>query len=100
MGKHVLHCLALLTLSAIAGIAAARPPAAPVPDSGGPILLGPYFEILIDRDAKLGLEDVVGAEFKRSFQDVPGFGFTSAALWLRISAEGQVAAAGWWYAFE
>jgi 7TMR-DISM extracellular 2 len=73
MGKHVLHCLAPLTLSAIAGIAAARPPEAPLPDSRSPILLGPYFEILLDRDAKLGFEEIVGAEFKPNSQGVAGF---------------------------
>jgi signal transduction histidine kinase len=77
-------------LSAIAGIAAARPPAAPLPDSRGPILLGPYFEILVDRDAKLGFEEIVGAEFKPSSQDVPGFGFTSAALWLRFRLSSEL----------
>ena len=84
MGKCVLKGIALLILSAIASTAAARPPTAPIPDSRGSILLGPYFEIFLDRDAKLGFDEILGAEFKPSAQDLPGFGFTSAALWLRF----------------
>jgi signal transduction histidine kinase len=84
MGKRVLRCVVILVLGAMAGIALARPPAPPLPDSRGPVLLGPYLEIFVDRDAKLGFEEVRAAEFKRSGEAVPSFGFTSSAVWLRF----------------
>jgi hypothetical protein len=84
MVKQILYCLAILSLSIVAGRTAALPFAPPMPDSRGPILLGPYFEILVDRDAKLGFEEARAAAFQRNSQDVPNLGFTSSALWLRF----------------
>jgi signal transduction histidine kinase len=40
--------------------------------------------MLVDQDAKLGLEEVRGAAFQQNSQDVPNLGFTSSALWLRF----------------
>jgi signal transduction histidine kinase len=84
MRKLIVHGVAVLALSAAAGITAARPPAPPLPDSRGPILLGPYFEVFVDREAKLGFEEVRTAPFERSTQEVPSFGFTGSAIWLRF----------------
>jgi two-component system, sensor histidine kinase LadS len=84
MRNILLNGLAILSLGVATGTTAALPSAPPLPDSRGPILLGPYFEILVDRDAKLSLDEARAAEFQGNSQDVPNLGFTSSALWLRF----------------
>ena len=75
-------------LFVVAGTASAAPQQPPLPGSDGPVPLGPYFEKLVDRDAKLSIEEVRSglrdAEFQRNHEVVPNLGMTTSALWLRF----------------
>jgi signal transduction histidine kinase len=84
MGKRAYRGFVILALTAMAGMSAARPPTPPLPDSSGPVLLGPYLELFVDPDSKLGFEEVRAAPFRQSREDVPNLGFTSSALWVRF----------------
>jgi signal transduction histidine kinase len=84
MRTLLVHRFAVLALSAVAGIAAAQPPTPPLPSVDGPVFLGPYFEVFVDPAAKLDFEEVRTAQFRRSTQAVPSFGFTGSAVWLRF----------------
>jgi len=80
--------LLVASLVLFGGTALASPPPPPLPGLSGPLSLGPYFEVLIDRDAKLSFEEVRSsrwdAEFQRHTGEVLNLGYTSSALWLRF----------------
>jgi len=54
----------------------------------GMVTLGPYLDILEDPDGQWGIEDVISpdlsSQFIRNTVDVPNFGFTESAYWVRF----------------
>jgi signal transduction histidine kinase len=88
MRRSVCIDFAILVFAAWTGTAQARPLAPPLPGHDGPVLLGPYVEVLEDREGRLRLEDVLSPRyapgFVRSESHMPNFGFTSSAFWFRF----------------
>jgi signal transduction histidine kinase len=88
MRRSVCIGFAILVFAALTGTAQARPLAPPLPGHDGPVLLGPYVEVLEDREGRLRLEDVLSPTyapgFVRSESHMPNFGFTSSAFWFRF----------------
>ena len=100
MDRRAIAALTALTVLACAAEAlpaAARTPEAPLPGASGPVLLGPYFEKLVDREGGLGIDEVRtgshAAAFTENTADVPNLGLTDAALWLRFRLSGDAARA-------
>ena len=62
-------------------------------DEQGKYLLGAYLEVLEDPQKQWTLEDVSSAEFGGRFVsnqvEVPGFGFTSSAYWVRFQLRNE-----------
>jgi len=91
---------AAVVLASAAWIATAASPSreAPPPRASGPTLLGPYFERLVDREGRLGIDEVRagthGAAFAQNTDEVPNLGLTDAALWLRFRLSEEASRAG------
>ena len=64
----------------------------------GIVALGPYLDILEDPDGEWGIEDVISPDlssrFFRNTVDVPNFGFTKSAYWVRFRLQNSNAERG------
>jgi diguanylate cyclase (GGDEF)-like protein len=83
----MLRALAIAGL--LFGIAVAHAEPVPLPGASGGVLLGRYADVLEDPGGELRLADVAGAanggRFARSGSDIPNFGYTYSAFWLRFA---------------
>jgi diguanylate cyclase (GGDEF)-like protein len=87
---------ALLVAALLACGVAARAEVVPLPAQTGAVAVGRYAEVLEDPTGLLGLSDVVDAgqrgRFARVDRDVPNFGYTYSAFWLRFELPAKGAA--------
>lgn len=74
--------LLLLLLSCV--VARASP--VPVPGERDAVAVGPHAEVFIDAQARTSPEEVrAGAAFQAAGREVPNFGYTQAAVWMRFT---------------
>jgi|GEM_PF-1249772 len=85
--RNEMRAFVLLALGLVLGLA--RAAAVPPPGILGPVSLGPFVEVLEDPARALSFDDVRrGANaqrFARSDDDIPNFGYSRSAYWLRLN---------------
>ena len=68
-------------------------------DSKGEYPLGRYLEILEDKGKKWSIQDVASPElagnFVKSKREIPNFGYTNSAYWLRFKLKNDAAGKEW-----
>ena len=86
--SYLLICLMLCMIFVPAKKLCALTPVI-IDDSTESVNLGRYMEILEDQDCSLTIDDVIKPELQnrwvRSEWDIPNFGFTRSAYWVRLS---------------
>jgi two-component system, sensor histidine kinase LadS len=95
---HALHYITGLLLSIttalLIGVPAAANEAVVVNDNTRSVKLGKYLYILEDKEKKLKIEDITDKKYSEQFQksvhDVPYFGFTDSAYWVRLSVRSEL----------
>jgi two-component system NtrC family sensor kinase len=101
---RVLAVMLLLALALTAGADASAPTALSnrvvITDDQGEYPLGPHLEILEDATHRLGIADVSSpresSRFTPSTKDVPSFGFSTSAYWVRVSLERETRSESMW----
>ena len=82
----MLRALLAAALMICAGAARAQSAAVPLPGESAAVVVGPHAEVLEDKEGKLGLQDVMapGRAYTQLLQEIPNFGYTYSAYWLRF----------------
>jgi two-component system, sensor histidine kinase LadS len=79
---------ALLAAALLAAAAPALAAAVPLPDDTRAVPVGPYADVLEDTHAMLRRDDIMAPQVSRGFspleREIPNFGYTYSAFWLRF----------------